>query len=120
MTQLVTVQTDFRDLEQMAQGLVGRVHETHLILPTGESVDELDEFGLIFVAGGLMTSRILCLYLSAATSTSSPTVFHTIYSQAACATRNSSFLPNRDMGLPIPTRRSPRILLMTYSWITYL
>ena len=40
MTQLVTVQTDFRDLEQMAQGLVGRVHETHLILPTGESVDE--------------------------------------------------------------------------------
>ncbi len=40
MTQLVTVQTDFRDLEQMAQGLAGRVHPTHVILPAGESVDE--------------------------------------------------------------------------------
>ncbi len=40
MTQLVTVQTDFRDLEQMAQGLAGRVHATHVILPAGESVDE--------------------------------------------------------------------------------
>lgn len=40
MTQLVTVQTDFRDLEQMAQGLVGRVHPTHVILPAGDAVDE--------------------------------------------------------------------------------
>jgi hypothetical protein len=40
MTQLVTVQTDFRDLEQMAEGLVGRVHATHVILPAGDSVDE--------------------------------------------------------------------------------
>lgn len=40
MTQLLTVQTDFRDIEQMAQGLVGRVHATHVILPTGDAVDE--------------------------------------------------------------------------------
>ncbi|MDB4984878.1 MAG: hypothetical protein JWN04_56 [Myxococcaceae bacterium] len=40
MTQLVTVQTDFTDLEQMAEGLVGRVHATHVILPAGQMVDE--------------------------------------------------------------------------------
>jgi hypothetical protein len=40
MTQSVTVQTDFRDLQQMAEGLVGRVHATHVILPAGDSVDE--------------------------------------------------------------------------------
>jgi hypothetical protein len=40
MTQLVTVQTDFRDLEEMAHGLVGRVHGTHVILPTGDEVDK--------------------------------------------------------------------------------
>jgi hypothetical protein len=40
MTQSVTVQTDFRDLQQMAEGLVGRVHATHVILPAGDTVDE--------------------------------------------------------------------------------
>jgi hypothetical protein len=40
MTQLVTVQTDFKDLEQMAEGLAGRVHATHVILPAGDAVDE--------------------------------------------------------------------------------
>lgn len=40
MTQLVTVQTDFTDLDQMAHGLVGRVHATHVILPAGDAVDE--------------------------------------------------------------------------------
>lgn len=40
MTQLVTVQTDFMDLEQMAEGLAGRVHATHVILPAGDAVDE--------------------------------------------------------------------------------
>lgn len=40
MTQSVTVQTDFRDLQQMAEGLVGRVHATHVILPAGDSIDE--------------------------------------------------------------------------------
>ncbi len=40
MTQSVTVQTDFRDLQQMAEGLVGRVHATHVILPAGDAVDE--------------------------------------------------------------------------------
>lgn len=40
MTQLVTVQTDFSDLDQMAQGLIGRVHSTHVILPAGDTVDE--------------------------------------------------------------------------------
>ena len=40
MTQLVSVQTDFLDLEQMAQGLVGRVQANYVILPTGEAVDE--------------------------------------------------------------------------------
>lgn len=40
MTQLVTVQTDFKDLDQMAHGLVGRVHATHVILPAGDAVDE--------------------------------------------------------------------------------
>ncbi|HEX5656432.1 MAG TPA: hypothetical protein VFX59_04520 [Polyangiales bacterium] len=40
MTQSVTVQTDFRDLQQMAEGLVGRVHATHVILPAADSVDE--------------------------------------------------------------------------------
>ncbi|MDB4976462.1 MAG: hypothetical protein JWN48_4803 [Myxococcaceae bacterium] len=42
MTQLVTVQTDFTDLDQMAEGLVGRVHATHVILPAGEMVDETE------------------------------------------------------------------------------
>ena len=40
MTQLVSVQTDFLDLEQMAQGLVGRVQANYVILPTGDAVDE--------------------------------------------------------------------------------
>jgi hypothetical protein len=40
MTQLVAVQTDFRDIDQMAHGLAGRVHATHVILPAGEAVDE--------------------------------------------------------------------------------
>jgi hypothetical protein len=40
MTQLVTVQTDFTDLEQMAEGLAGRVHATHVILPAGDNVPE--------------------------------------------------------------------------------
>ncbi len=40
MTQQVTVQTDFRDFEQMAQGLVGRVQTNYVILPTGDAVDE--------------------------------------------------------------------------------
>lgn len=40
MTQQVTVQTDFRDLEQMAQGLVGRVQTHYVILPTGDAVPE--------------------------------------------------------------------------------
>jgi hypothetical protein len=40
MTQLVTVQTDFIDLEQMAEGLAGRVHATHVILPAGDAVEE--------------------------------------------------------------------------------
>ncbi|HEY6876449.1 MAG TPA: hypothetical protein VI299_00440 [Polyangiales bacterium] len=40
MTQSVTVQTDFRDLQQMAEGLIGRVHATHVILPAGNAVDE--------------------------------------------------------------------------------
>jgi hypothetical protein len=39
MTQVVTVRTDFADLNQMAQGLVGRVNETHVILPAGAPVD---------------------------------------------------------------------------------
>ncbi|MFM2418826.1 MAG: hypothetical protein RL385_3549 [Pseudomonadota bacterium] len=39
MTQVVTVRTDFADLNQMAQGLVGRVNETHVILPAGNPVD---------------------------------------------------------------------------------
>lgn len=40
MTQLVTVQTDFRDLDELAHGLVGRVHGTHVILPAGDAIDE--------------------------------------------------------------------------------
>ncbi|MET0342650.1 MAG: hypothetical protein ABW252_16715 [Polyangiales bacterium] len=40
MTQQLTVQTDFRDIEQMAQGLVGRVQNNYVILPTGDAVDE--------------------------------------------------------------------------------
>lgn len=40
MTQRVAVETDFRDIEQMAQGLTGRVHATHVILPAGNAVDE--------------------------------------------------------------------------------
>ena len=38
MTQ-VTVHTDFTDLNQMAQGLVGRVNDTHVILPGPDPVD---------------------------------------------------------------------------------
>jgi hypothetical protein len=38
MTQVVTVHTDFTDLNQMAQGLVGRVNETHVILPGPDPV----------------------------------------------------------------------------------
>lgn len=38
MTQVVTVHTDFTDLNQMAQGLVGRVNETHVILPNPDGV----------------------------------------------------------------------------------
>jgi hypothetical protein len=36
----VTVQTDFRDLDELAHGLAGRVHGTHVILPAGHAVDE--------------------------------------------------------------------------------
>jgi hypothetical protein len=36
---VVTVHTDFTDLNQMAQGLVGRVNETHVILPGPDPVD---------------------------------------------------------------------------------
>lgn len=39
MTQVVTVHTDFADLNQMAQGLIGRVNETHVILPAQQPVD---------------------------------------------------------------------------------
>lgn len=39
MTQVVTVQTDFTDLNQMTQGLIGRVNDTHVILPAGDPVD---------------------------------------------------------------------------------
>jgi hypothetical protein len=39
MTQVVTVHTDFTDLNSMAQGLVGRVNDTHVILPGPEPVD---------------------------------------------------------------------------------
>lgn len=38
MTQVVTVHTDFMDLNQMAHGLVGRVNETHVILPGPDPV----------------------------------------------------------------------------------
>lgn len=40
MTQVVTVQTEFSDLNQMAQGLVERVDETRVILPGPDRVDE--------------------------------------------------------------------------------
>jgi hypothetical protein len=39
MTQVVTVHTDFTDLNQMTQGLIGRVNDTHVILPAGDPVD---------------------------------------------------------------------------------
>lgn len=39
MTQVVTVHTDFTDLNQMAQGLVGRVNDTHVILPGPDPVE---------------------------------------------------------------------------------
>jgi hypothetical protein len=39
MTQVVTVHTDFTDLTQMTQGLIGRVNDTHVILPAGDPVD---------------------------------------------------------------------------------
>jgi hypothetical protein len=39
MTQVVTVHTDFTDLNQMSQGLIGRVNDTHVILPAGDPVD---------------------------------------------------------------------------------
>ncbi len=39
MTQVVTVHTDFTDLNQMAQGLIGRVDPVKVILPGPEPVD---------------------------------------------------------------------------------
>lgn len=39
MTQVVTVHTDFTDLNQMTQGLIGRVNDSHVILPAGDPVD---------------------------------------------------------------------------------
>jgi hypothetical protein len=39
MTQVVTVHTDFQDLNQMTQGLIGRVNDSHVILPAGDPVD---------------------------------------------------------------------------------
>jgi hypothetical protein len=39
MTQVVTVHTDFTDLNQMSQGLIGRVNDSHVILPAGDPVD---------------------------------------------------------------------------------
>jgi hypothetical protein len=39
MTQVVTVHTDFTDLSQMTQGLVGRVNDSHVILPAKDPVD---------------------------------------------------------------------------------
>ena len=39
MTQVVTVHTDFTDLNQMTQGLIGRVNDSHVILPAHEAVD---------------------------------------------------------------------------------
>ncbi len=39
MTQVVTVHTDFTDLNQMAQGLVGRVDPVKVILPGPDPVD---------------------------------------------------------------------------------
>jgi hypothetical protein len=39
MTQVVTVHTDFTDLNQMTQGLVGRVNDSHVILPAKDPVD---------------------------------------------------------------------------------
>jgi hypothetical protein len=39
MTQVVTVHTDFTDLTQMTQGLIGRVNDSHVILPAGDPVD---------------------------------------------------------------------------------
>jgi len=39
MTQVVTVHTDFTDLNQMAQGLIGRVDPIKVILPGPEAVD---------------------------------------------------------------------------------
>lgn len=40
MTQVVTVQTDFADLNQMTQGLMERVHETHVILTGPDDINE--------------------------------------------------------------------------------
>ena len=39
MTQVVTVHTDFTDLNQMTQGLVGRVNDSHVILPAKDPVE---------------------------------------------------------------------------------
>jgi len=39
MTQVVTVHTDFTDLNQMAQGLIGRVDPIKVILPGPDAVD---------------------------------------------------------------------------------
>jgi len=39
MTQVVTVHTDFTDLNQMTQGLIGRVNDSHVILPSDKAVD---------------------------------------------------------------------------------
>jgi hypothetical protein len=53
MTQVVTVHTDFTDLNQMAQGLVGRVNDTHVILPGPDPVDvgEWVEFAVTLYDG---------------------------------------------------------------------
>lgn len=53
MTHVVTVHTDFSDLNQMAEGLIGRVNETHVILPAQEpvSVGEWAQFAVTLVDG---------------------------------------------------------------------
>jgi hypothetical protein len=53
MTQVVTVHTDFTDLNQMAQGLVGRVDPVKVILPGPDPVDagEWVEFAITLQDG---------------------------------------------------------------------
>lgn len=53
MTQVVTVHTDFSDLNQMTQGLVGRVNDSHVILPAKDPVDvgEWVQFAVTLVDG---------------------------------------------------------------------